>query len=87
MIDICNLLYEICEDKNVYNKDFDLIESGLLDSYAFIELFSKLEDLGITIQPTRIDRNELRTPKSIENLINKYLQKEGIKREKERKNH
>ena len=79
MIDICNLLYEICEDKNVYNKDFDLIESGLLDSYAFIELFSKLEDLGITIQPTRIDRNELRTPKSIENLINKYLQKEGIK--------
>lgn len=72
MIDICNLLYEICEDKNVYNKDFDLIESGLLDSYAFIELFSKLEDLGITIQPTRIDRNDLRTPKSIENLITRY---------------
>ncbi len=75
MIDVCNLLYEICEDKNVYNKDFDLIESGLLDSYAFIELFSKLEDLGVTIQPTRIDRNELRTPKSIENLINKHLKK------------
>ena len=75
MIDVCNLLYEICEDKNVYNKDFDLIESGLLDSYAFIELFSKLEDLGVTIQPTRIDRNDLRTPKSIENLINKHLKK------------
>ena len=73
MIDICNLLYEICEDKNVYNKDFDLINSGLLDSYAFIELFSKLEDLGITIQPTRIDRELLRTPKSIENLIKEYL--------------
>ena len=73
MIDICNLLYEICEDKNVYNKDFDLINSGLLDSYAFIELFSKLEDLGITIQPTRIDREQLRTPKSIENLIKEYL--------------
>ena len=73
MINICNLLYEICEDKNVYNKDFDLINSGLLDSYAFIELFSKLEDLGITIQPTRIDRELLRTPKSIENLIKEYL--------------
>ena len=69
MIDICDLLYEICEDKNVYNKDFDLIDSGLLDSFAFIELFTKLEDLGITIQPTRIDRELLRTPRTIEKLI------------------
>ena len=72
MIDICELLYEICEDKNVYNKDFDLIESGLLDSYAFIELFSKLEDLGITIQPTRINRDLLRTPRTIEELIKEH---------------
>ena len=70
MIDICNLLYEICEDENVFNKDFDLIDSGLLDSFAFIELFTKLEDLGIIIQPTRIDRELLRTPASIEKLIN-----------------
>ena len=70
MIDVCELLYSICEDKNVYNKDFDLIDSGLLDSFAFIELFSKLEDLGIVIQPTRIDRKLLRTPRSIEKLIN-----------------
>ncbi len=72
MIDICEILYSICEDKNVYNKEFDLIESGLLDSFAFIELFSKLEDLGITIQPTRIDIEELRTPKRIEKLIKEY---------------
>ena len=78
MIDICNLLYEICEDKNVYNKDFDLIESGLLDSYTLIELLSKLEDLGITIQPTRIDRNELRTPKSIENIIKNIKDKKQV---------
>ena len=69
MINVYDLLYEICEDSNVYNKDFDLIESGLLDSYAFIELFSKLEDLGITIYPTRIDRENLRTPAKIEKLI------------------
>ena len=72
MIDVCSLLYEICEDKNVFNKDFDLIESGLLDSYAFIELFSKLEDLGVTIQPTRIDRDLLRTPRNIEKLIQEH---------------
>ena len=72
MIDICEILYSICEGKKVYNKDFDLIESGLLDSFAFIELFSKLEDLGITIQPTRIDREDLRTPKRIEKLIEEY---------------
>lgn len=69
MIDVCKILYSICEDENVYNKDFDLIESGVLDSFAFIELLSKLEDLGVTIQPTRIDRKLLRTPRGIEELI------------------
>lgn len=71
MIDVCNLLYSICEDENVYNKDFDLIESGILDSFAFIELFARLEDLGIVIQPTRIDRELLRTSRGIEELIKK----------------
>lgn len=70
MIDVCELLFSICEDENVYDKDFDLIESGILDSFAFIELFSKLEDLGIIIHPTRIDREHLKTPRSIEQLIN-----------------
>lgn len=77
-IDIPKLLYEICEDEGVYEKDVDLIESGLLDSYAFIELFSKLEDYGINIQPTRIDRALLRTVKGIESLINNYLKEKGI---------
>ena len=78
MIDVCKLLYEICEDKNVYDKNYDLIESGLLDSYAFIELFSKLEDLGISLQPTRIDREQLRPPQAIENLIKEYKLKEDL---------
>ncbi len=69
MIDVKKILYEICEDKNVYNPDFDLIENGLLDSLAMIELFSKLEDEGIEIQPTRIDRKKLRTPRGIEELV------------------
>lgn len=73
-IDVPKLLYEICEDEAVYEKGIDLVDSGLLDSYAFIELFSKLEDFGINIQPTRIDRTQLRTIKGIEKLINNYIE-------------
>ena len=73
MIKVSDLLFEICEDDSVFNPDCELIESGILDSFAFIELFTKLEDYGINIQPTRIDRNLLKTPKSIQKLINDYL--------------
>ena len=60
MINVEDILYEICDDINVYKKDIDLVESGLLDSYAFIELFTRLEDEGIYLQPTRVDRNKLK---------------------------
>lgn len=73
MIDIYKILYEICEDDAVLDPDCELIESGILDSLAFIELFSFLEDEGIMIQPTRIDRTLLKTPRSIAALIEKYL--------------
>ncbi len=69
MIDIPKLLYEICEDEAVYQKDIDLIESGILDSYAFIEVFSRLEDYGIVIHPTRIDRSLLKNVEGIQKLI------------------
>ncbi len=73
-IDILELLYEVCEDVRVYEKDIDLVEGGLLDSYALIELLSRLEDYGINIQLTRIDRSRLRTVKGIEELVNDYSQ-------------
>jgi acyl carrier protein len=71
MIDVEKLLLEITEDERVKDKNIDLIESGVIDSYVFIELLSRLEDEGITIYPTRIDRNKLRTIKGIEELIKK----------------
>ena len=74
MIDVKQILYEICEDEAVFDKDIDLIDSGLLDSYAFIELFSRLEDYNIILYPTQIDCNKLRTIAGIEELINDYLQ-------------
>ena len=69
MIDVKKLLYEICDDKRVYDDNIDLMESGILDSYAFIELFSRLEDEGIILHPTRIDRTKLRTVHGIEELL------------------
>ena len=69
MIDVQKLLYDICEDKRVYEDSIDLIDSGILDSYAFIELFSRLEDYGIILHPTRIDITKLRTVHGIEELI------------------
>ena len=56
-------------DEKVFNypeKDINLIESGLLDSYAFILLFSTLEDYGVFLEPTRIDRSKLATVSGIQ---------------------
>ncbi len=77
MINISDILYELSEDKNVYNKDYDLIENGVLDSFMFIELFYKLEELGYNIYPTRINREMLRTPRQIELLIKEYEKKDS----------
>ncbi|MCR5116263.1 MAG: D-alanine--poly(phosphoribitol) ligase subunit 2 [Lachnospiraceae bacterium] len=67
--DILRLLSEVCDTKLPADDDIDLIESGILDSYAMIELFSKFEDLGYDIQPTRIDRNKLRSVQGIWELL------------------
>ncbi|MBQ2724640.1 MAG: D-alanine--poly(phosphoribitol) ligase subunit 2 [Clostridia bacterium] len=69
MIDIPKLLYEICGNEAVYDPDCELLESGLLDSLALIELVSRLEDEGVVIHLTRIDRQLLKTPRSIAKLV------------------
>ena len=69
MINIDQLLYEVFEDENVFNPDYNLVESNLLDSYNFIELISRLEDEGITIYPTRIDKELFKTPKGIKKIV------------------
>ena len=69
MIDVEEMLCEICETDKVRDRNIDLIESGILDSYAIIELFTRLEDEGLELQITRIDRKLLHTVKGIETLI------------------
>ena len=75
MIDAKKILMEICEDERVLDDNQELIESGILDSYAYIMLFSKLEDLGIAIVPTRVDKNYLKTPMGIQKMIDKAQKK------------
>ena len=75
MKDLKEILMEICEDERVLDSSIDLLESGILDSFAFIELFSYLEDEGIELQPTRIDRDSLRSIDGIQKLIDDYLKK------------
>lgn len=77
---IYDLLYEICGDSHVYNPDCELVESGLLDSYAVIELFSRLEDEGIEINPARVDRSLLKTPAGIAKLVEEY-ESDGLQNE------
>ena len=72
-IDVKKLLYEILEDDLVFDENIDLVECGLLDSLAFAELFTALEDYGIEIHPTRIDRTKLRTVKGIEELVKSHM--------------
>lgn len=69
MTDIREILYEICEDEKVFEEGTDLFETGILDSYATIELLCRLEEEGVEIQITQIDRNLLRTVKGIETLV------------------
>ncbi len=69
MTDIRKLLCEVCGDETAGEPGVDLIESGLLDSLALIELFTRLEDEGIELYPTRIDRERLRTAESIKELV------------------
>ena len=52
------------------NKEIDLLENEILDSLAFIELISSLEnEFNIEIQPTQVDSNTWRSINSIIDLV------------------
>ena len=66
------LLVQACGTQRVLQPGADLLEEELLDSLAFIELLEGLEDLGITLQPTRIPNDRFRTVDSILALVREY---------------
>ncbi|MBR5680038.1 MAG: D-alanine--poly(phosphoribitol) ligase subunit 2 [Clostridia bacterium] len=75
MSDIRALLREVCGDPAAGEDGVDLIESGLLDSLAVIELFTRLEEEGVVLIPTRVDREKLRTAAGIEDLVEEARRK------------
>ena len=67
------ILVDACGSEEVLQQGIDLLDSGLLDSLGLISLLDGLEDIGIVIQPTQVDRNEFRTLEGIFNLCRKQL--------------
>ena len=67
-----DLLVRACGTQRALLPDTDLLAEELLDSLAFIELLEGLEDLGITLQPTRIPKERFRTVDSILALVREY---------------
>lgn len=67
------ILVDACGSEEVLQQGIDLLDSGLLDSLGLISLLDGLEDIGIVIQPTQVDRNEFRTLEGIFNLCKNQL--------------
>lgn len=68
-------IIEIIENLTGYkklkeNRDIDLLENEILDSLAFIELITALEEeFDIEIQPTQVEPNTWRNIKKISDLV------------------
>lgn len=61
---ILRLLARVCRsDEVLLQPDLDLYESGLLDSFGFIELLDAVEaEFGVEIYPTQVRREDTQTP-------------------------
>lgn len=62
---IRDLLVQVCGTREALRPGADLLEEGILDSLAMIDLLEELEDLGIQIRPTRVPRDAFRTVEGI----------------------
>lgn len=72
---IMALLAEACgAEPSDLEDDIDLFAEGLLDSFGMIAFLVSLEsELDIKIEPTEIERDEIRTPA----LVRSYIAKKG----------
>ena len=68
---IIEIIEELTGFKNLKeNKDIDLLENEILDSLAFIELITALEEeYNIEIQPTQVNPNTWRSVNKITELV------------------
>ena len=70
-----DLLVDVCGDDAVRDHpDDDLFELGLLDSMGAIELLVGIEDeLGVSIAPTAVPREQMNTPNKIVAQVEKRV--------------
>lgn len=64
---VLDILEDVCGvDEVRTDRNIELFENGLLDSLGSIELLIQIEEkLGIKIQPTEVEREEMSTPNKI----------------------
>ena len=73
---IIDIIIEVCEDESLREniEEIDLLENDVLDSLAFINLVSRLEDeFNIEIQPTQISPDTWRKVSSIVDLVKNLM--------------
>mgnify|MGYP003218853512 FL=1 len=72
---VLDLLVDVCGDDAVRDHlDDDLFELGLLDSMGAIELLVGIEDeLGVSIAPTAVPREQMNTPNKIVAQVEKRV--------------
>lgn len=66
---VIEIFEEVLESDEIRdNEDLDLFENELLDSLAIIEVLLMIEEkLGISLQPTDLEREDM---SSVNNLVN-----------------
>jgi len=64
---IFDILEELCGTDEVReNRNINFFEAGLLNSLGVIELLLQIKDkMGIVIQPTEIEREDIETPNKL----------------------
>ena len=69
--EVINLIIEITDYQELRNNpNVDLIEEGIIDSLAFIELLTKLEEkFDIEIQPTQVESSVWRSIDKITEMV------------------
>lgn len=65
------ILLNVCGPEAL-EPNVDLLESGLLDSLAMIELLEALADIGVEIQPTEIEKDCFCTVENIARTAERY---------------
>ena len=72
------LLADACGSEAALREGTDLLETGLLDSLALITLLDGLEDMGVEIQPTQVEREAFRTAAGIFELGKTFARRAGV---------